>query len=145
MNRHQLPPGIQLSERTQSFIHRLLADHANRFGLGWGEPVGDGMIYFDEDSLERLVSLAHQEGLSDGEKSGAQFDSLAAKELQGILEPQISATFLKPMAEADTVQLSIAISLKRIADALTESDRYGQTGSAAISSAIRDGIREARP
>lgn len=40
---------------------------------------------------------------------------------------------------------SMAISLKRIADALTQCDQCGQTGSAAIATAIRDGMRDGRP
>jgi hypothetical protein len=39
---------------------------------------------------------------------------------------------------------SIAVSMKRIADFMGDSDKYGCTGSAAISNAIRDGMREGR-
>lgn len=41
--------------------------------------------------------------------------------------------------------VSTAISLKRIADALTICDKYGLTGSASIAQAITDGMREGRP
>lgn len=49
------------------------------------------------------------------------------------------------MCDRDATLTSIAISLKRIADALTTTDRYGATGSEAICYAIRDAIRDARP
>ncbi len=46
--------------------------------------------------------------------------------------------------DAEVFLASIAISLKRVADAMCQRDRYGQTGSAALSSAVRDGIMDAR-
>jgi hypothetical protein len=42
------------------------------------------------------------------------------------------------------VNVSIAISLKRIADALTSTNEYGECGSEAIYAAIRRGLRDGR-
>ena len=56
------------------------------------------------------------------------------------LEPDLSTEF----ETKDACLESIAVSLKRIADALCEPDVYGLTGSAAISQAIKDGMREGR-
>lgn len=58
------------------------------------------------------------------------------------LEPAAVAT-MGTVCEA-VLMASIAVSLKRIADALTQCDQYGDTGSAAITNAIRDGLREGR-
>lgn len=42
---------------------------------------------------------------------------------------------------AEAALISIAISLKRIADALNTTDKYGMTGSASLAQAIVDGLR----
>ena len=42
-------------------------------------------------------------------------------------------------------QMSIAISLNRIANALSQSDEYGQTGPSALAQAISDGLRYGQP
>lgn len=52
-------------------------------------------------------------------------------QLDGLLEPGA--------AQYDALT-SIAISLKRIADAMSQPDDFGQTGSAALATAIRNGI-----
>lgn len=53
---------------------------------------------------------------------------------------------LEPMSpevdEERYVELSFAISLKRIADALNEPNAYGEVGSAAIAGAIVRGLRD---
>ena len=56
------------------------------------------------------------------------------------------AKLLEPMPDVETsqlmdrVQLSTAISLKRIADAFNEPNRYGEVGSEAIANSIARGI-----
>lgn len=57
---------------------------------------------------------------------------------------QVTQEIYHDQALTNAAFLSIAISLKRIADALCSPDKYGMTGSAAISQAIVDGLREGR-
>lgn len=51
------------------------------------------------------------------------------------IEPDIA------MIDRDAALASIAISLKRIADALNEPNAYGEVGSAALAGAILRGLR----
>lgn len=53
------------------------------------------------------------------------------------LEPE---SFGRPDDDGQ-IRLSIAISLKRIADALNEPNAYGEVGSAALAGAILRGLR----
>lgn len=64
--------------------------------------------------------------------------------MAGVTEKMEPESALPNASAKERALLSIAVSMKRIADAITAVDRYGQTGSAAISSAIRDGLREGR-
>jgi hypothetical protein len=56
-------------------------------------------------------------------------------ELLTRLEPELV------MVDQDAALASIAISLKRIADALQEPNAYGETGTEAIANSITRGIR----
>lgn len=46
------------------------------------------------------------------------------------------------LSREDRIQLSIAISLKRIADAMERANEYGEYGSEAISGSIRRGLMQ---
>ena len=46
------------------------------------------------------------------------------------------------MVDRDAALASIAVSLKRIADALNEANEYGEVGSAALAGAIARGLRQ---
>lgn len=56
-----------------------------------------------------------------------------------LFEPEAVESFDKEFQ----LQASIAISLKRIADALTSPNEFGEVGSEAIYGAIKRGLREA--
>lgn len=61
-------------------------------------------------------------------------------ELLAKLEPEV-AKLSNHLAPELTALFSIAVSMKRIADALNECNDYGEVGGKALARAIRDGLR----
>jgi hypothetical protein len=64
---------------------------------------------------------------------------MGSKEVMEAIEPAaVDMNWLKP---DECALYSIAISMRRIADALNECNDYGEVGGKAFARAIRDGLR----
>lgn len=64
------------------------------------------------------------------------------EEVGAKFEPEASVAFVTVAMPLElAVQASVAISLKRIADALNSPNEYGEVGSAAVAGAIVRGMR----
>lgn len=59
-----------------------------------------------------------------------------------LLEPSVKQAAADRWPDALAIEVSIAVSLRRIADALNEPNEYGEIGSAAVAGAIVRGLRQ---